>query len=146
MPDKTLVKNCTGLSYEILDQTESGALSSHPSRRQELEDWEVYEKITNCTKQKALICSFTGSYAYIEASSPRRPGDKAKLEIRPPLGNGPTCISFYYHMNGNDIGELIVYVNGQERFRKTGRQGDTWRKADLKVQERANVVSKRVVL
>jgi len=97
-------------------------------------------------KQKALICSFTGYYAYIETSYPRRPGDKAKLEIRPPQGNGSTCISFHYHMEGQDIGELIVYVNGQERFRKTGRQGNTWKKADLEVQEQANVVSKHVVL
>ena len=83
----------------------------------------------------------TGYYAYIEASSPRKWGDQAKLEIRPPLGNGPTCITFYYHMKGKDIGQLIVSVNGKQRFRKSGSQGDTWKKADLKVQERANVVS-----
>ena len=49
-------------------------------------------------------------------------------------------------MKGKDIGELIIYVNGQERFRRTGSQGDMWKKADLKVQERANVVSTHVVL
>ena len=88
------------------------------------------------------VVFFTGYYAYIEASSPRRRGDQAKLEIRPPLGNGPTCITFYYHMKGKDIGQLIVHVNGKPQFRKSGSQGSKWEKADLKVQERANVVSK----
>jgi len=93
-----------------------------------------------------LICPLIGYYAYIEASSPRKPGDKAGIEIRPPLRDGLTCITFYYHMNGKDIGQLIVYVNGKPQFRKSGSQGNRWRKAEFKVQERANVVSKQGVL
>ncbi|KAL9985540.1 hypothetical protein ACROYT_G007958 [Oculina patagonica] len=81
-----------------------------------------------------------GYYAYIETSSPRQPKDNAKLEFRPPLGNGATCISFYYHMWGEHVGELKVYVNGKQKFMKSGKQANKWLKADIKVQERGSIV------
>ena len=77
---------------------------------------------------------------YIETSSPRRPGDKAKLEFKPSLGSGATCISFYYHMLGGDVGTLNVSVNGKSVFTKKGSQGKNWMKADVKVDERATSV------
>ena len=84
---------------------------------------------------------YTGYYAYIETSSPRRPNDNAKLEFTPSLGSGGTCISFNYHMLGRDVGTLKVSVNGKTVFTKSGTQGSRWNKADLKVQERATTVS-----
>ena len=105
------------------------------------------EECTTTTRiHHTVIYSYTGYYAYIEASSPRSRNDNAKLEFRPPLGNGATCISFYYHMLGSDVGRLIVHVNGKQRFVKSGQQGNKWLKADLKVQERATRVSKPVIL
>ncbi|KAL8168591.1 UNVERIFIED_CONTAM: MAM domain-containing glycosylphosphatidylinositol anchor protein 2 [Gekko kuhli] len=56
-----------------------------------------------------------GFYMYIEASSPRKEGDKARLtspifSIPPKNPYGPTntayCFSFYYNMYGQHIGKL----------------------------------------
>ena len=87
-----------------------------------------------------LFCSLTGYYIYIETSSPRQPGDNARLEIEPSLGNGATCFSFYYHMLGRDVNELKVFVNGKQQFSKKRAQGNKWNKAEFKVQERATSV------
>ncbi|CAH3033235.1 unnamed protein product, partial [Porites lobata] len=81
-----------------------------------------------------------GYYIYIETSSPRLPGENARLEIKPSLGNGATCISFYYHMLGRDVNELKVLVNGKQQLSKKGSQGDKWNKAEFKVQEKATSV------
>ena len=47
---------------------------------------------------------------FIEASTPRRLGDKARL-ISQMFKNVPTqgkCVKFWYHMYGSDIGTLNV--------------------------------------
>ena len=52
---------------------------------------------------------------------------------------------FYYHMLGRDVGKLNVYVDGKKKFTRTGPQGNAWKKADIKVQERAQIVSESAV-
>ena len=49
---------------------------------------------------------------FIETSSPRRPGDKARLysERFTPTSLLGRCIKFWYHMYGNNIGTLNVVV------------------------------------
>ena len=67
---------------------------------------------------------------YIEASIPKN-GDKAWLiseDFSPTLGG---CIDFWTHMYGSDIGELNVYIRGQNSTMRriwtlTGSQGPTW--------------------
>ena len=88
-----------------------------------------------------MVMEFIGKYVYIETSSPRVSGDNAKLELKPSLGSGATCIKFFYHMLGRDVGRLIVYVNGKQALVKSGSQGDQWKKAEFKVQDRATSVS-----
>ncbi|XP_072014819.1 MAM and LDL-receptor class A domain-containing protein 2-like [Amphiura filiformis] len=64
-----------------------------------------------------------GHFMYVETSSPsnlpRLPGDIAKLESTAFPPTKGTCVSFWYHMYGNDIGELFVYlrtdVGGEEK-------------------------------
>ena len=87
----------------------------------------------------ALPC--IGYYAYIEASSPRKRKQSAKLEFKPSLGSGETCISFYYQMLGEGVGTLRVHVNGIVIFEISKEQGSNWKKADLKVEESAKTVS-----
>ena len=54
---------------------------------------------------------FAGYYLYIESSSPRRNGDGAVIAsskyLRPTSG---ACVTFWYHMLGKDIGQLVVSV------------------------------------
>ena len=60
------------------------------------------------------ICPDPGFFMYIETSSPRAVGDYAFLEseIFPPSPPSGACMSFWYHMYGADIGEMIVFGRG----------------------------------
>ncbi|XP_015768782.1 PREDICTED: MAM and LDL-receptor class A domain-containing protein 1-like [Acropora digitifera] len=85
--------------------------------------------------------SGNGYYAYIEASSPRRRGDNALLDFDSDLSSGSTCISFSYQMNGRDVGELRVLVNGNVEFSSKGSKGTKWIKKMMTI---AGVAAKKV--
>ena len=70
---------------------------------------------------------------YIETSSPRRYGDRAKLDFsvsRSDIGK-LSCLKFYYHMYGADINTLNVYNGNSKIFTKRGNQGNRWLMAKL---------------
>lgn len=81
-----------------------------------------------------------GWYVFIEASSPRRPGDKARI-LSPVISDGQTrCLSFWYHMYGTHVNTLNVYKTGGGSstlgtaiWTKTGTQGNQWKQAKLTV-------------
>mgnify|MGYP001802965428 CR=1 FL=1 len=52
---------------------------------------------------------FSGSYMFMEASAPRKPGDVAELYNDQIKLTADSCLSFWYHMYGRDIGSLAVY-------------------------------------
>ena len=70
---------------------------------------------------------------YIEASSPRQPGDNAKLYSPPLEFFGNMCLQFYYHMSGATTGSLNVTVKGNLLFSARGDKGDMWLKASVNV-------------
>lgn len=73
-----------------------------------------------------------GFYIYIETSSPRVSGEKARLEsdIAPPTPE--TCLEFWYHMYGDDIDALNVYAAvdgtglGIPIWSRVGTKDDAW--------------------
>ena len=79
--------------------------------------------------------SANGTYMFIEASSPRKTGDKARffsetLSAVPAKG---TCLQFWYHMYGLDIGTLNVVqktTSGSKSenilWTLQGQQGNKW--------------------
>ncbi|XP_015766522.1 PREDICTED: MAM and LDL-receptor class A domain-containing protein 1-like [Acropora digitifera] len=81
----------------------------------------------------------SGKYAFIEASSPRRNGDKAILYI---YGTGGSrCLTFAYHMWGEAIGSLAVYQQELGRgllpltlWSRNSRQSDRWRQAQVDIK------------
>ena len=82
-------------------------------------------------KGTTMYILFAGHYLYIEASAPRRPGQKARI-LTPiyPATTGE-CIQFYYHMYGAGMGSLVLHTmaNGQitgDIFTKRGNQGNRW--------------------
>ena len=75
---------------------------------------------------------------YIEASSPRKKNDNAKLSFTS-AGSGMFCMTFYYHMFGGGIGTLKVYIGSQEKFTSTGNKGNAWKKAELDVTASGSV-------
>lgn len=63
---------------------------------------------------------------FIEASSPRKPGEIAKLVVTVPNNGKESCLSFYYHMYGASAGTLNVYSGNTKVFSATGNKGDYW--------------------
>ncbi len=63
---------------------------------------------------------------YIEASSPRKPGENAKLVVTVPNNGKQSCLSFYYHMYGASAGTLNVYSGNIKVFSASGNQGNDW--------------------
>ena len=85
---------------------------------------------TDNTKKDA-----SGHYMYIEASLPRRRGDKARLvsEYFPPTGFRGRCVKFAFHMYGVAMGTLNLYVktgagNQSETliWSNSGDHGNIW--------------------
>ncbi|XP_069744009.1 MAM domain-containing glycosylphosphatidylinositol anchor protein 1-like isoform X2 [Narcine bancroftii] len=95
--------------------------------------------------------SQTGYYMFIEASTPRRPGDRARLLS--PLYNistrvgfrarrpQPFCFSFYYHMYGKHVGSLNVLVRilgvrtvETPVWSLSGNQAEEWRLGSVTIK------------
>ncbi|CAB3989870.1 MAM and LDL-receptor class A domain-containing 1-like [Paramuricea clavata] len=78
----------------------------------------------------------SGWYLYIEALPPRQPNDKARL-ISPSTIETKSCLLFFYHMFGHDMGKLQVYVKSGGRmysvWSRSGEQGVEWYQAQVAV-------------
>eukprot|EP00794_Sanderia_malayensis_P015011 gene15011-16560_t len=76
-----------------------------------------------------------GAYAFIEASSPRSKGNKARLISKQfPASAKGMCMRFYYHMMSSSVssmGTLNVYMGSSILFTKTYSQGSQWKQADI---------------
>ena len=58
----------------------------------------------------------TGMYIYIETSSPRQPGDTARLES--PWMRGPQCMTFFYHMYGARMSRVVIYIHKKPDYQQ----------------------------
>eukprot|EP00795_Rhopilema_esculentum_P012712 gene12712-3431_t len=91
-----------------------------------------------------------GYYMYVEASSPRKNGDKARMyKSYTGLASGGSCLVFWYHMFGADIGRLNIYVNSQGKntsWNMIGQQGNQWAKGQITIPGTSgNVVFEGVI-
>lgn len=60
---------------------------------------------------KISVDFLTGHYIYIEASSPRKPGDNAMLvSAQQPTPTSDQCFEFWYSMYGVETGTLNLYI------------------------------------
>ena len=82
--------------------------------------------------------SGSGSYVYIETSSPRVNGDTAILESDcfDLAGVSGPSLGFWYHMYGGTIGSLTVEVsddcqNWTTEWSLSGNQGNAWNEANI---------------
>ena len=91
---------------------------------------------------------------YIEASSPRKVGQSARISKRySGLMTGGSCLSFWYHMYGSQIGSLNVYVKnstannlGIARWNATGQHGNVWKNASITVYGSSLTVSSNFIM
>lgn len=80
-----------------------------------------------------LNFTLAGYYMFIETSSPRKPNDKARLESEEfqPTGSSGRCLKFWYHMYGNTIGTLNIWMNSNgtsgQIWSLSGNQQNQWR-------------------
>jgi hypothetical protein len=98
---------------------------------------------TKCHKWRILAawnCVFltAGWYMFIETSSPRVHGEKARYISPPVIPHGPKCLEFYYHMYGAHVDTLNMYVKTSQALNtpvwtKTGTQGTKWNLATVQI-------------
>lgn len=72
-----------------------------------------YSSDETWSKFVVFLCA-VGYYMYIEASAPRRAGDRASLissKYLRPINDA--CVTFWYHMLGTNVGNLVVSVREQ---------------------------------
>ncbi|KAH3887676.1 hypothetical protein DPMN_011694 [Dreissena polymorpha] len=75
---------------------------------------------------------------YIETSAPRRPNDLARL-ISPAINGASTmCVTFWYHMYGQTIKALNVYLSqgttlGSPVWTRTGNQANAWKLGTIQI-------------
>lgn len=86
--------------------------------------------------------SSLGAYAFIETSSPRKQGDKARLVSTQFNGTASkNCFTFWYHMYGSSIGSLNLYqvVGNTETLIWTlsGNKGRQWFNGQVPVGNQA---------
>ena len=86
-----------------------------------------------CKNINVSFCMSSGKYMYIETSSPRKPGEKAKLLLTVPDNGKQSCFSFYFHMYGASAGTLNVYNGNHTVFNVSGDQGNNWHKVETDV-------------
>ncbi|ESP05606.1 hypothetical protein LOTGIDRAFT_228113 [Lottia gigantea] len=77
-----------------------------------------------------------GNFAYLSGSHARLNNASGGMITPLVVTNETATLSFWYHMNGNGIGSLLVLIidvngNRQEITRITGRQGNEWRKTSF---------------
>ncbi|CAB3990325.1 MAM and LDL-receptor class A domain-containing 2-like [Paramuricea clavata] len=92
-----------------------------------------------CDKPRNLFefVPTSGWYLYIEyiEASNQKPNGTARL-ISPSTTKAKSCLIFFYHMFGANVGELQVYVKsggkmGLPVWRRSGDQGDKWLQAHV---------------
>lgn len=76
---------------------------------------ECFYRLFDMGYTDVLFISFLGKYMFIETSSPRQPGDVARLvsEVFSPVSASGRCIHFWYSMNGRAVDTLRVNINPQ---------------------------------
>ena len=108
---------------------------------QSMWSWSPLPSATHFSLWKFL--SFLGTYIYIETSGlNRRLGEKARLESEIFQATNGKCFSFWYHMYGQDIGTLKVYIKDavSEKLLQTynGSQGNLWKEGEVGLYSRTN--------
>ncbi|CAH1778746.1 unnamed protein product [Owenia fusiformis] len=101
-------------------------------------DWSVGQGATGQSNTgpttDATYKNSNGHYLYINTQF-RNTGDKARLQL-PSIKDGSAYLHFNYHMYGQDINTLTVYLNeGAEVpiWSMKGDQGNTWHQASIPV-------------
>jgi hypothetical protein len=95
-------------------------------------DWTVYSLPTPSAETGPDFAYDQAWYIYIEASSPRQPGDIARIFFPKLNFVGDVCVDFYYHMYGFHIDTLSLLLNNAgsntpvQLWSRTNEIGNVW--------------------
>ncbi|XP_074645963.1 uncharacterized protein LOC141902220 [Tubulanus polymorphus] len=81
----------------------------------------------------------TGTYVYVETSSPASRGQQAYLDATINSTSDSCQMNFNYHMYGSSMGKLQVKVDGSVLFEKSGNQGNNWKAASVTIGKGHNI-------
>ena len=85
----------------------------------------------NCKWPAIIIINLypiLGKHLLIDASFPRVPGEKALIRQDFPFFYSTVfCLTFFYRMNGTDVGQLNIYHDSRLIWSLSGNQGDSWK-------------------
>ncbi|XP_064619815.1 MAM and LDL-receptor class A domain-containing protein 1-like isoform X2 [Lineus longissimus] len=102
-------------------------------------DWLLNKGPTSSsgTGPRADHTSGNGSYMYIEVTS-KRYGMKAHLVSPEVKATGSMCLEFFYHMFGQRINALNVYIKTEQNrtypiWQLTGNQGNSWKPGSIAI-------------
>ncbi|XP_031568761.1 MAM and LDL-receptor class A domain-containing protein 1-like [Actinia tenebrosa] len=83
-----------------------------------------------------------GYYIYLESSNPFVAGNKARLLSRQYQTSTAVCLHFWYHMFGDTIGSLTVYIDNEHGRSKIweikGNQGNEWKNANVPIKSKSS--------
>lgn len=103
-------------------------------------DWTLHSGPTPSSDTGPAMAYRGSRYAFIEASSPRKDGDKAIMRSTNTFRETVQCLSFSYHMYGktSGMGKLNVYYTAQNGsilriFSRIGNLGDAWRREFIQI-------------
>lgn len=68
----------------------------------------------------SLCICFAGKYLYIESSHPSEKNNTAQLKslLLPPAGEKGYCFTFWYHMFGDTVGSLKMFLKSADSLNK----------------------------
>ncbi|XP_053381688.1 MAM domain-containing glycosylphosphatidylinositol anchor protein 2-like [Mercenaria mercenaria] len=99
------------------------------------------------------IGNVQGKYLYIESSSPKDQGEFARLESPTLSSRRKTCMSLWYYMYGDSIGNLTILIKkGQNTksenvlFNISGDQGQRWCHAVVEIPASPMVYDYKLVI
>lgn len=103
-------------------------------------DWTLHSGPTPSSDTGPAMAYRGSRYAFIEASSPRKDGDKAIMRSTNTFRETVQCLGFSYHMYGktSGMGKLNVYYTAQNGsifriFSRIGNLGDAWRREFIQI-------------
>ena len=141
--DLKITQGCSAADVQLVDQWECNFDAGDKCKAQDGEvdfTWQLHAQTTPSKATGPLGDHTTGrgKYLFIEASQPRKRGDRAQL-VTPPMTEDLHCLSFWYHMYGEETGSIRVRVkvgkSGRERilWEEKGEKPDKWYRAEIEV-------------
>ena len=115
--------------------------------------WKVQKGSTNTYDTgPSSDVSGKGYYIYVDASK-NKLGDKGRIlspEINSTLSKNSHCLQFYYHLYGDEIGQLNVQLKtpagltGNPIWKRTTQHGNLWLKGHVTIPPAANFATYQI--